>query len=141
MDAQALEAALRSSLEEVERHQAIIDSLKADRLAMRDRLRWVSDRALFYGLAASSSGVRLTEHDYGALLVTRPSQQQSWESICAAADADPAQGLTVEQFAAHRSDPHADLEALAVSHFWLTFCSHFAHFMLRFCAVLLTFCF
>lgn len=113
MDAHALEAALRSSLEEVERHQAIIESLKADRAARGERLRWVSDRALFYGLASSSNAVRVTEHDYTALLVTRPGDRQSWESLCAAADADPKQGLTVGQFSAHRADPHADLEALA----------------------------
>ena len=113
MDAQALESALRSALDEVEKAHAIIQSQKKDRDALRERLKWVSDRALFYGLASASEGVKLTEQDYGALLATRPGDSATWASLCASRGADPAGGITVEQFSGHRTDPHADLESLA----------------------------
>ena len=113
MDSQTLERALRTTLDEVAKDHVIIKQLKKDRDELRERIRWLSDRALFFELASATQGVLLTEEGYGALLAARPDDQTSWASFCASAGADPAGGITLEQFSNLRSDPHGDLQALA----------------------------
>lgn len=113
MDPQTLERALRSALDEVEKAHAIIGQQKQDRDAMRERIRWLSDRALFFGLASASETLVLTKNDYDALSTVRPEDQTTWASLCASVGVDPAGIITLEQFSGHRSDPHADLQALA----------------------------
>ena len=73
-----LEQALRTALDEVESAHAVIEQQKKDRDALRERIRWLSDRALFYGLASGSkevplrsSGCNLTSdlHSYRGVLI------------------------------------------------------------------------
>ena len=48
MDSQTLERALRTTLDEVAKDHVIIKQLKKDRDELRERIRWLSDRALFF---------------------------------------------------------------------------------------------
>ena len=57
MDTQTLERALRSALDEVEQADAIIEQQKKDRDALRERIGWLSHRALFFELASASGHV------------------------------------------------------------------------------------
>ena len=105
-----MEQHLADALDEVERAQDIIRGLERDRANLRERLSWVSERALFHALAAGG-GCRISDAQYGVFLGEEG--EESWASVCAAAGADPAAGLSLEQFVGRRADPHGDLLRLS----------------------------
>ena len=107
-----MEQHLADALDEVERAQDIIRGLERDRANLRERLSWVSERALFHALAAGG-GCRISDAQYSPVLFLGEAGEESWASVCAAAGADPAAGLSLEQFVGRRADPHGDLLRLS----------------------------
>ena len=107
-----MEQHLADALDEVERAQDIIRGLERDRTELRERLSWVSERALFHALAAGG-GCRISDAQYSPVLFLGEAGEESWASVCAAAGADPAAGLSLEQFVGRRADPYDDLLRLS----------------------------
>ena len=107
-----MEQHLADALDEVERAQDIIRGLERDHANLRERLSWVSERALFHALAAGG-GCRISDAQYSPVLFLGEAGEESWASVCAAAGADPAAGLSLEQFVGRRADPHDDLLRLS----------------------------
>ena len=107
-----MEQHLADALDEVERAQDIIRGLERDRANLRERLSWVSERALFHALAAGG-GCRISDAQYSPVLFLGEAGEESWASVCAAAGADPAAGLSLEQFVGRRADPYDDLLRLS----------------------------